>query len=83
MFSTVSSCSGVQALTLAPERGSTISIRSRQGDGCKVCISSGSSQQCSTYAEVKHNASVSVNFSCSKPEDVFNVEIVRNIGKSG
>lgn len=76
------SCSGVQVLTFAPDRGSTISIRSRQVNGCKVCTSSGRSQHCSTYIDVKYNTPVTVTFNCSKPEDVFNVEITRNIGKS-
>lgn len=75
------SCSGVQVLTFAPDRGSTISIRSRQVNGCKVCTSSGRSQHCSTYIDVKYNTPVTVTFNCSKPEDVFNVEITRNIGK--
>uniref|UniRef100_H2U5L0 CUB domain containing protein 1a n=1 Tax=Takifugu rubripes TaxID=31033 RepID=H2U5L0_TAKRU len=73
--------SGVQALTLAPERGSTIRIRSRQVNGCKVCTGSGRTKLCNTYLEV--NASLTVAFDCSRPEDVFNVEIVRNIGKRG
>eukprot|EP00066_Takifugu_rubripes_P014553 XP_011603819.1 PREDICTED: CUB domain-containing protein 1-like [Takifugu rubripes] len=71
--------SGVQALTLAPERGSTIRIRSRQVNGCKVCTGSGRTKLCNTYLEVNDNASLTVAFDCSRPEDVFNVEIVRNI----
>lgn len=82
VFFTMCSCSGVQVLTFAPDRGSTISIRSRQVNGCKVCTSSGRSQHCSTYIDVKYNTPVTVTFNCSKPEDVFYVEITRNIGKS-
>lgn len=83
MSSPVYSCSGVQWLTLAPDRGSTISIRNRQVNGCKVCVGSGSSQQCGTSREVKDGARESVFLNCNKPEDVFTVEISRNIGKSG
>lgn len=83
MFSTVYSCSGVRALTIAPNRDSTISIRSRQGNGCKVCTGSGRSQQCSTYITVNDSTPMSVAFDCSNPEAVFNVEIIQNIGKSG
>lgn len=83
MFSAMSSCSGVRALTFAPDRGSTIKIRSRQVNGCKVCTRSGHMKQCSTYLEVKDSAPVTLAFNCSRPEDVFNVEIVRNIGKRG
>lgn len=83
MFSAMSWCSGVQALTLAPDRGSTIKIRSRQVNGCKVCTGSGRTKLCNTYLEVKDKAPVAVAFDCSRPEDVFSVEIVRNIGKRG
>lgn len=83
MFSALASCSGVQVLTLAPDRGSTIKIRSRQVNGCKVCTGSGRTKLCSTYLEVKDNAPLTVAFDCSRPEDVFSVEIVRNIGKRG
>lgn len=83
MSSPVSSCSGVQGLTLAPDRGSTISIRNRQVNGCKVCVGSERSQRCSTSSEVKDGAPQLVSFLCDKPEDVFAVEISRNIGKSG
>lgn len=83
MSSPMYSCSGVQWLSIAPDRGSTISIRTRQVNGCKVCIGSERSQQCSTSREVKDSAPESVFFSCIKPEDVFTVEISRNIGKSG
>lgn len=83
MSSTMYSCSGVQVLTLAPDRGSTISIRNPQVNGCKVCTSSGRSQQCTNYKEVRDGAPERVVFGCSKPEDVFSVEIKRSIGKSG
>lgn len=75
-------CAGVQGLTLAPDRGSTISIRNRQVNGCKVCVGSGRSQQCGASREVRDSAPESVSFSCGKPEDVFAVEVSRNIGKS-
>lgn len=81
MFSAMSSCSGVQVLTIAPDRGSTIRIRSRQVNGCKVCTGSGRTKQCTIYLEVKDKASLT--FECNRPEDVFNVEIVRNIGRRG
>lgn len=79
------SCSrpGVPALTLAPDRDSTISIRTHQVNGCKVCSGSGPSQQCSTYLEVRDNAPARVSFDCRRPEDVFHVEVTRNIGESG
>lgn len=83
MSSPMYSCSGVQGLNIAPDRGSTISIRTRQVNGCKVCVRPGRSEQCGTSREVKDSAPESVAFSCDKPENVFTVEISRNIGKSG
>lgn len=79
-LSTMYSCSGVRAQTLAPDKGSSIRIRNRQVNGCKVCINSGRLKQCNTYLEVKDKAPLWVSFDCRKPEDVFSVEIVRNIG---
>ncbi|XP_042280954.1 CUB domain-containing protein 1-like isoform X1 [Thunnus maccoyii] len=73
--------SGVQKRTIAPDRGTTLNISSSQvkGSVCKVCTGSGRSRQCSTSVLLKDNAPVSVEFECSRPQDVFSMEIVRNI----
>ncbi|XP_059194352.1 CUB domain-containing protein 1a [Centropristis striata] len=63
---------------LAPDQGSTIRFSSSQVKGCRVCSGAGSSKKCSpSFLEVK--ASVLLDFECSKPQDVFSVEIERNI----
>ncbi|KAM9353455.1 CUB domain-containing protein 1-like [Symphorus nematophorus] len=76
---TVIAVSGVQKFTITPDRGSTLNISSGQVKGCKVCIVAGRSQQCNTSLLLKGNTPVSLEFECSKPQDVFSVEIVRNI----
>lgn len=71
--------SGVQTLTVTPDRGTTLSISSSQVKGCKVCTVAGRSRTCNTSLLLKDSTPVSVEFDCSRPQDVFNVEIVRNI----
>uniref|UniRef100_A0A665UY58 CUB domain containing protein 1a n=1 Tax=Echeneis naucrates TaxID=173247 RepID=A0A665UY58_ECHNA len=67
-----------QKLTVKPDRGTTFSISDTQGRGCKVC----SGNECDTSLLLKGDTSVSLDFQCSKPQDVFTVEINRSIGKS-
>ncbi|XP_041798665.1 CUB domain-containing protein 1-like [Chelmon rostratus] len=71
--------SGVQKLTITPDAGATLNISSSQVKGCKVCTGAGRSRQCNTSLLLKGNAPVTVEFDCSRPQDVFSVEIVRNI----
>lgn len=71
--------SGVQKFTITPDRGTTLNISSSQVKGCKVCTEAGRSQQCNTSLLLKSNAPVRVEFDCSRPQDVFSVETVRNI----
>lgn len=72
----VSNVSGVLKLTVTPDRGTTLNISNPQGKGCKVCTGS---KKCSTSVSLQDSKSVKLEFDCSKPQDVFNVEIVRNI----
>ncbi|CAK6967556.1 CUB domain-containing protein 1-like [Scomber scombrus] len=71
--------SGVKKLTVTPDRGTTLSISSSQVKGCKVCTVAVRTRQCSTSVLLKDNAPVSLEFECSRPQDVFSVEIVRII----
>lgn len=68
--------------TVSPDPGSTLNISNRKDKNCKVCTGSGSSRQCSTSLVLQHNTPVSVEFGCSRPQDVFTVETVRNIGEA-
>ncbi|XP_037639396.1 CUB domain-containing protein 1-like [Sebastes umbrosus] len=71
--------SGVQKLTVTPDRGTTIRISSSQVKGCKGCIVAGRSRQCDPPFVLTGSTSVSVEFDCTRPQDVFSVEIVQNI----
>lgn len=74
---------GALKLTVTPDRGTVVSIRNySQTQGCMVCTGSGNSAQCNTSLLLRNATPVSVDFSCSRPQDVFSVEIVRNIGKA-
>ncbi|XP_040901182.1 CUB domain-containing protein 1-like [Toxotes jaculatrix] len=75
----VSAVSGVQKLMITPDRGTTFNISSTQVKGCKVCTGAGSSRRCDASLLLKGTTSVSVEFECSRPQDVFRVEISRNI----
>ncbi|TKS81855.1 CUB domain-containing protein 1 [Collichthys lucidus] len=70
---------GALELTITPDRGSTLNISNSDVKGCKVCTGSARSRQCNASLLLKENTPVSVEFDCSKPQDVFNVEIVKNI----
>lgn len=74
-----SAVSGVQRLNITPDRGTTLNISSSQVKGCKVCTGAGRSRRCSPSLVLKDNTPVSLEFECSRPQDVFSVEIVRNI----
>ncbi|KAM3615155.1 uncharacterized protein V6R79_024134 [Siganus canaliculatus] len=72
--------SGVQKLTVTPDSGSTLSISSSQGTSCKVCATErGRPRQCHASLSLRDGVSSTVEFQCSKPEDVFTVEVVQNI----
>uniref|UniRef100_A0A3Q1CT44 CUB domain containing protein 1a n=1 Tax=Amphiprion ocellaris TaxID=80972 RepID=A0A3Q1CT44_AMPOC len=62
----------IQKLTVTPDRGTTISISNPQGKGCKVCTGW---RRCSTSVSLQSNDPVALEFDCSKPQDVFIVEI--------
>uniref|UniRef100_A0A3Q3NNH3 CUB domain containing protein 1a n=1 Tax=Mastacembelus armatus TaxID=205130 RepID=A0A3Q3NNH3_9TELE len=57
-------------------------ISSAKVKGCKVCKGAGLSRQCGTSLLLKESTPVSLVFECTTPQDVFRVEIVRDIGKT-
>ncbi|KAM4633023.1 CUB domain-containing protein 1-like [Polymixia lowei] len=73
--------SGVQKMTISPDRGTTFNISSSQvkGSVCTVCTGEGRSQECGTSVLLRDTGVVSVEFKCSKPQDLISVEILRNI----
>ncbi|CAB1334155.1 unnamed protein product, partial [Coregonus sp. 'balchen'] len=76
-------------LTLTPDQGSTLNIsqsseRSR-GSKCTVCTGTGLKRSCSRAGSdyvvllTDPKAAVNMEFTCPKPEEVFTVEVVREI----
>ncbi|KAM6994540.1 CUB domain-containing protein 1-like [Tautogolabrus adspersus] len=70
------SVSGVEKVTVTPDGGTTFHISSTQVKGCQVCTVPG---KCSTSQLLRGNGRVSLEFKCSRPQDVFSVEILQNI----
>lgn len=69
------------SLTITPDRGTSISIRSIQVKGCQVCSVIGRQRRCSSSLLLKDGSSATaVEFTCLAPQDHFSVEITRNIG---
>lgn len=73
---------GAQKLTLTAEPGATINIRNNNKvKGCQVCTGS-IIKKCSIESLNSFSGStVSVELECSRPQDVFSIEIVRRISK--
>lgn len=76
-------------LTLTPDQGTTLNIsqsseRSR-GSKCTVCTGTGLKKSCSRAGSdyvvllTDPKAAVNMKFTCTKPEEVFTVEVVREI----
>uniref|UniRef100_A0A669DXL7 CUB domain-containing protein n=1 Tax=Oreochromis niloticus TaxID=8128 RepID=A0A669DXL7_ORENI len=73
---------GPQKLTLTAEPGATINIRnSNKVKDCQVCTGS-LIKKCNAESLNSFSGStVSVELECSRPQDVFSIEIVRRISK--
>lgn len=79
-------------LTLTPDEGTTLNISqssecSRRSK-CTVCTGTGLKKSCSRAGSdyvvllTDPKAAVNMVFTCTKPEEVFTVEVVRGIGKN-
>lgn len=79
-------------LTLTPDQGTTLNVSqsSERGRGSKstVCTGTGLKKSCSRAGSdyvvllTDPKAAVNMKFTCTKPEEVFTVEVVREIGKN-
>uniref|UniRef100_A0A3Q4I337 CUB domain containing protein 1a n=1 Tax=Neolamprologus brichardi TaxID=32507 RepID=A0A3Q4I337_NEOBR len=69
-----------QKLTLTAEPGATINIRNNNKvKGCKVCT--GSIIKKCNAGSLNYLKGTTVELKCSRPQDVFSIEIVRRISK--
>lgn len=76
-----STVSGGPKFTISPNRDTVLTISNSQGKGCRVCTGSGRSRKCNMSLTIKDsNTPVSLEFDCTRPQDVFSVEVVKNIG---
>uniref|UniRef100_A0A3Q1JHY0 CUB domain containing protein 1a n=1 Tax=Anabas testudineus TaxID=64144 RepID=A0A3Q1JHY0_ANATE len=73
--------SGAQQMTVTLDKATTVNISSSD-KRCTVCKVTAGRRQCGQSLLLKDTTSVSLLFDCSGPQDVFKIEIVRNIGKS-
>ncbi|XP_048009395.1 CUB domain-containing protein 1-like [Megalobrama amblycephala] len=75
--SSFSELTGGAELNITVEEGTIIHINTSAGINtqCEVCIS----QVCQSSVILRNDTSL--NFSCSQPEDVFTVQIIRDIGE--
>lgn len=69
-------------MSVSPNPDTIIKIkRVGQGPDCSVCKNEGSSQQCNPNSlALEDGTNTSVEFTCPRPQDVFAVEINREIG---
>ncbi|RXN11678.1 CUB domain-containing 1-like protein [Labeo rohita] len=67
---------GSAELSVAVELGTTIRINSSLQTNCKVCIKQGTQQLCQSAVVLK--STTLLDFSCSLPENVFTVQIIRD-----
>lgn len=55
--------------------------RPSEGPNCSVCVGEDSSQACGAKQVIVVSQSTQVNFTCSRPQDIFTIEINREFGK--
>ncbi|XP_053743054.1 CUB domain-containing protein 1a [Synchiropus splendidus] len=79
LFSLVFTTRAVQRLTVTPDKDSVLKISQAKGSACKVCFSMGRSRTCSLGDQIKDSVPVTVEFQCSRPQDFYEVEVIRNI----
>uniref|UniRef100_A0A3Q2TXZ2 CUB domain-containing protein n=1 Tax=Fundulus heteroclitus TaxID=8078 RepID=A0A3Q2TXZ2_FUNHE len=68
--------------TVTPEKDTTFYINKTQGSSCYMCTKvpgNKPERQCYDNLPFNKNTPVTIEFHCSRPQDVFIVEIVRNI----
>ncbi|MCJ8746509.1 hypothetical protein PDJAM_G00142690 [Pangasius djambal] len=77
------------ALSADTAEGNTVSVttgrltkviisRMPEGPNCTVCVGEGSSQACDTRRVISGDQTTQVNFTCSRPQDIFTIEINRD-----
>lgn len=72
-------------IEVTPDRDTTVFFRRKAGQDldCSACKGEGPSETCqNSVLKLDVPVLTTVNFNCSQPGDVFNVEINQDIGKN-
>lgn len=79
-FTAKAAARGSRMLSVSTDPDTKIKIsRDPQGPDCDVCVVEDSKQRCSHKQDLRDPRNVSVEFSCSTPQDYFTVEIIRDV----
>ncbi|KAK2836771.1 hypothetical protein Q7C36_014640 [Tachysurus vachellii] len=66
-------------VTVTTDRYTRVTIRRpAEGPNCSVCVGEDFSQTCGTKHIITVSQTTQVNFTCSKPQNIFTIEINRN-----
>ncbi|KAL6457339.1 hypothetical protein MHYP_G00343020 [Metynnis hypsauchen] len=69
-----------QSVKVTPEPNTRVIISRKQASSdCTVCVGEGPSQTCAPEQTLSESLITTVDFSCSKPQDVFSVEVNRDL----
>uniref|UniRef100_A0A8B9JA36 CUB domain containing protein 1a n=1 Tax=Astyanax mexicanus TaxID=7994 RepID=A0A8B9JA36_ASTMX len=68
-----------RTVSVVPDPNTSVTIKkSPQGPDCTVCVGEGTSRTCGS-TQTLSDAQTTVEFSCSRPQDAFTVEIIRDL----
>lgn len=70
---------------MTPDRDTTVFFRRKPGQDldCSACMGEGPSETCqSSVLKLDDPQPTAVKFNCSQPGDVFNVEVIQDIGRN-
>ncbi|KAK7898514.1 hypothetical protein WMY93_019367 [Mugilogobius chulae] len=80
LFTATAAKRGSRMLAITTDSDTKVTIkRDPPGPDCDVCVTQDSKQTCSHKQVLRDPKNVSVEFSCSSPQDLFTVEIIRDI----
>lgn len=80
LFTATAAERGSRMLSVSTDPDTKITIsRDSLGPDCDVCVVEGSTQRCAHKQTLRDPKNVSVEFSCSTPQDHFTVEIIRDV----
>lgn len=68
-----------RTMTVVPDPNTSVTIKKTpQGPDCTVCVGEGTSRTCGS-TQTLSDTQTTVEFSCSRPQDAFTVEVIRDL----